>query len=151
MRFLFTFFLSLVIGYKTFSQTTEDSVKATVNNLFKAMRAADASGLRAVFHDKAILQTISRDKEGETSIVNESLEDFIASISSLKKDSADERTIFDVIKIDGPLAIVWTPYNFYYNGKFSHCGVNSFQLVRVNSRWKVQYLIDTRRRTGCNL
>jgi len=54
-----------------------------------------------------------------------------------------------VVKIDGPLAIVWTPYKFYFNGKFSHCGVNSFQLVRFNGVWKIQYLIDTRRRAGC--
>jgi hypothetical protein len=62
---------------------------------------------------------------------------------------ADERITFETIKIDGPLAVAWTPYKFYYEGKFSHCGVNSFQLVRLNGAWKIQYLIDTRRRTGC--
>lgn len=149
MRFIFILLLSLMTGHKAFPQSTEDSVKATVNNLFIAMRKADAGMLRSVFHDKAIMQTISRNKEGETSIANESIDDFAASISKLKKDSADERIVFETIKVDGPLAIVWTPYNFYYNGKFSHCGVNSFQLIRLNSGWKIQYLIDTRRRTGC--
>lgn len=149
MRFIFILLLSLMTGHKAFPQSTEDSVKATVNNLFIAMRKADAGMLRSVFHDKAIMQTISRNKEGETSIANESIDDFAASISKIKKDSADERIVFETIKVDGPLAIVWTPYNFYYNGKFSHCGVNSFQLIRLNSGWKIQYLIDTRRRTGC--
>ena len=81
----------------------------------------------------------------ETGVFSE-LADFVG---HLKKDSADERIQFETIKIDGPLAIVWTPYNFYHNGKFSHCGVNSFQLVRFDGIWKIQYLIDTRRRTGC--
>jgi len=63
--------------------------------------------------------------------------------------AADERISFETIKIDGPLAIAWTPYKFYYEGKFSHCGVNSFQLVRVDNQWRIQYLIDTRRRQGC--
>ena len=58
-------------------------------------------------------------------------------------------TVVEVVKIDGALASVWTPYKFYFNGKFSHCGVNSFQLVRMNNTWKVQYIIDTRRRVGC--
>jgi hypothetical protein len=48
------------------------------------------------------------------------------------------------------MAAVWTPYNFYYNGQFSHCGVNSFQVIRFKDGWKIQYIIDTRRRTGCN-
>ena len=28
-------------------------------------------------------------------------------------------------------------------------GVKKDQLVRINGRWKIQYLIDTRRRVGC--
>ncbi|HNA01067.1 MAG TPA: hypothetical protein PLN49_09415, partial [Ferruginibacter sp.] len=67
----------------------------------------------------------------------------------LPKDAADERITFDVVRVDGALAIAWTPYKFYFNGKFSHCGVNSFQLVRFNGEWKIQYLIDTRRKAGC--
>jgi hypothetical protein len=51
-----------------------------------------------------------------------------------------------VIRIDASLAIVWAPYEFYYKGKYSHKGVDSFQLVRVNGVWKIQYLIDTRRK-----
>ena len=62
---------------------------------------------------------------------SESVHEFADFVGKLKKDSADERISFETIKIDGPLAIVWTPYNFYHNGKFSHCGVNSFQLGAV--------------------
>lgn len=151
MRYIFTIFLSLIIATDALSQSTEDSVKAAVNNLFTAMRTTDVVLLKSVFHNNAIMQTITRNKDGESIVANESIDDFAASIGRLKKDSADERIIFETIKIDGPLAVVWTPYNFYYNGKFSHCGVNSFHLVRLNGSWKIQYLIDTRRRTGCNL
>jgi hypothetical protein len=35
------------------------------------------------------------------------------------------------------------PYQFYIGDKFSHCGVNSFQLVKLQGQWKIQYLIDT--------
>lgn len=45
--------------------------------------------------------------------------------------------------------MVWAPYQFYYKGKFSHCGADSFQLVRINGKWKIQYLVDTRRSQGC--
>jgi hypothetical protein len=131
------------------AQTAEDSVRAVINQLFDAMRSADHVKLKDAFADSAVLQTIGRTREGGTRIINDGVDKFVASVSKLPKDSADEQITFDAIKIDGPLASVWTPYKFYYAGKFSHCGVNSFQLVRINNRWKIQYLIDTRRRQGC--
>ncbi len=131
------------------AQTAEDSVKATINNLFAGMKNADAAAIKNSFADSAILQTIARTKEGTLFIRNESVAAFAQSISKLPKDAADEQISFETIKIDGPLAIAWTPYKFYFNGQFSHCGVNSFQLVRLNGQWKIQYLIDTRRKQGC--
>ena len=131
------------------AQSPEDSVKAVINSLFAGMKNGDAGQVKAVFSDSAILQTITRNKEGKMIVVTDKVDDFASLVGTLKKDSADERIVFDVIKIDGALAIAWTPYNFFYNGKFDHCGANSFQLVRFDGIWKIQYLIDTRRRKGC--
>ena len=145
------FFLFLLINFSQLvnAQSAEDSVKAVVNNLFSAMKNADAPLLKSVFADSAILQTITRNKDGKTVVQTDEVSGFVDFVSKQAKDAADERITYDVIRIDGPLAIVWTPYKFYFNGKFSHCGVNSFQLVRINGNWKIQYLIDTRRRNGC--
>ena len=140
---IFTYTLSIA------QSTPEDSVKATVNRLFEGMKNSDNSVIKDVFADSAILQTIGRNKEGQTIIRTDAVSGFADQIGKLPKGAADERITFETVRIDGPLAIVWTPYKFYYDGKFSHCGVNSFQLVRVNGKWKIQYLIDTRRRQGC--
>jgi hypothetical protein len=131
------------------AQTAEDSVKATINKLFDGMKNSDAALLRSAFADSAILQSIGRNKDGKTVIENDAVIDFADQISKLPKGAADERITYDVIKIDGPLAMLWAPYKFYYNGKFSHCGVDDFQLVRINGEWKIQYLVDTRRKAGC--
>jgi hypothetical protein len=149
MKCFLVLLTSLVFSIATRAQSTEDSVKTVVNNLFAAMRNADAALLRSAFSDSAVLQTITRNKDGKMLVATEKVNEFADFVSNLKKDSADERIQFETIKIDGPLAIVWTPYHFYHNGKFSHCGVNSFQLVRFDGIWKIQYLIDTRRRQGC--
>jgi hypothetical protein len=127
----------------------EDSVKMAVTNLFDGMKAGDGAKVKAAFADSAILQTIGKDKEGRTVIRNQQVAGFADFVGKQKAGAADERIVFESIRIDGPLAIVWTPYKFYYNGQFSHCGVNSFQLVRLNGEWKIQYLIDTRRKDGC--
>jgi len=141
-----TFIMLLAAGN---AQTAEDSVKTAVNKLFEGMKNSNAVLLRSAFSDSAILQTISRNKDGKTIIQNEGVSEFADFVSKQPKDAADERIIYDIIKIDGPLAIVWAPYKFYFKGAFSHCGINSFQLVKINGEWKIQYLIDTRKKSGC--
>ncbi len=150
MKNLFILALVFLISTTLLAQTAEDSVKAVVNQLFTGMKNADAGLFKNVFADSAIIQTISRTSEGKTIVKNQNLKDFADFISRQAKGDADERISFETIKIDGPLAIVWTPYKFYYKGEFSHCGVNSFHLVRFDRNWKIQYLIDTRRRQECD-
>ena len=94
------------------------------------------------------LQTII-DKNGKVEVKTESVADFERQVAKMEKNILDERIQFDAIRIDGALAIVWAPYQFYYKGKFSHCGIDSFQLIRINGKWKIQYLIDTRRKEDC--
>jgi len=147
-KLLFLFVFLFVVTNITQAQTAEDSVKAVINKMFAAMKNGDGKSLVDCFTDSAILQTVS-DKNGEISIVNEPLKDFADFVSTQPKDAADERITFDLVKTDGALAIAWTPYKFYYKTNFSHCGVDSYQLVRINGSWKIQYLIDTRRKAPC--
>ncbi len=143
--------LLLMMGSANYasSQTAVDSVKLTIGNLFSAMRETNARGVLNCFTDSAVMQTIVRDAKGETMVKNEKLSEFAMIVGSMPKGAADERITFDMVKVDGALATAWTPYKFYFNGQFSHCGVNSFQLVRINGLWKIQYIIDTRRKQGC--
>ena len=129
-----------------FAQNTDqNAVKETVERLFVGMKSADTTIIKSVFADAAILQTITKNNTVKT----DKVQDFVDSISKLSKNDADERIKFEAVHIDGSLASVFTPYEFYFKGKFSHCGANSFQLVKQNNIWKIQYLIDTRR-TNCN-
>lgn len=140
------FIVLLFLSSFCFAQKTEkDAVKESVEKLFTGMKNADTTMIKSVFADDAILQTITKNNTVKT----DKVEDFVNSISKLSKNDADEKIRFEAIHIDGDLASVFTPYEFYFKGKFSHCGANSFQLVKQNDVWKIQYLIDTRR-TNCN-
>jgi hypothetical protein len=140
-------FLTLL---KLQAQTAEDSVKMTINNFFEGMKNADTSLIKAALTEGVIFQTIARNKEGNLTVRNENVADFLKFISTQEKGRADERINFDMIKIDGALASVWTPYKFYLKDQFSHCGANSFQLVKTNGNWRINYIIDTRRKQGCD-
>jgi hypothetical protein len=137
-----------LIALNAKAQSAEDSVKAAINKLFAAMKNGDSKALLECFNDAAILQTIE-EKDGNVSVKTEAIKEFADFVGTQKQGDADERITFDMVKTDGALAIAWTPYRFYYKGVFSHCGADSYQLVRINGEWKIQYLIDTRRQTNC--
>lgn len=113
------------------------------------MKAADEQAVLSCFADNATMQSIVKDKEGKNAIKSDGVSGFAAFVGKQAKDAADERIVFETIKIDGELAFVWTPYQFFYNGKFSHCGVNVFGLIKVNGVWKIHSVIDTRRKDNC--
>ena len=139
-----------MLTYSAQAQSGEDSVKAVINSFFDGMRKSDTAMIRSTLAPGSILQSVAKNKEGKVSVRTENIDDFIASIAKPHTDVYDERIVFDTIKIDAELASAWTPYQFYVGEKFSHCGVNSFQLIKINGSWKIQYIIDTRRREGCN-
>jgi hypothetical protein len=127
----------------------EAAVKAVITSLFEGMREADSAKVRAAFAPAAIMQTIRINGQGNTEVVGEKPDGFIQSIGNQPKNALNEQITFGAFHSDGLLATVVTPYKFYFKGNFSHCGINSFQLVQFADGWKIQYIIDTRRKTGC--
>ncbi len=128
----------------------ETALKKVIKLFFKGLQNGDTITLKKAIDDRAILQTASFNKEGESEMRTDDFNKFIKSIASKKPtDVWEERLLSYSIQVDGNMANVWTPYEFYFNSKFSHCGVNSFQLFNDGEQWKIIYLIDTRRRLGC--
>jgi len=79
------------------------------------------------------------------------MDDFIKAIAERLEDQKWEERLLDYkVQIDGNLAHVWTPYEFWFNGAFSHCGANAFTLAKTDDGWKIVHLIDSRRRSSCN-
>lgn len=147
MKHILTLTGFLMAG-STFAQTPgETAVKATITRMFEGMSKADSTMLKPLFAPGARLQTV-QNKQGTVSVKEDPIAGFIASIGKAKAGALDERLSGMDIKIDGDLATAWTPYSFYYNGTQSHCGANAFTLVRMAGDWKIQNIIDTRRK--CN-
>lgn len=148
-KFFFCLILASLVGFSANAQSEEEAVKAVINSLFDGMRAKNADQIADAFSTDAIMQTIQNKPEG-TVIASNSVADFAKSIGSVPAETyLDERLTDFVIQVDANMATAWTPYQFYVNEKFSHCGVNSFQLVKMNGAWKIVYIIDTRRKEAC--
>jgi hypothetical protein len=48
-----------------------------------------------------------------------------------------ERYWSPTVLIRGGIAVVWAPYEFWIDGKTSHCGVDVFDFVKVGGEWRV--------------
>jgi hypothetical protein len=140
---VFTFFMS------AFSQTEEKAVEDVIRSLFEGMKTKNAEQVAAAFYQEGLMQTVQAKPEGST-VGSNSVADFVKRIATTPAETTlDERILNYQIKVDGTMASAWTPYRFYVNGNFSHCGVNSFQLVKMAEGWKIVYIIDTRRKEPC--
>ena len=122
----------------------EAEVRQVVTRLFDAMRKGDSAAARAVFHPRALLGS-ALVRNGTPEFRTDSLESFVRSIGSPHAEVWDERLGRVTISIDGPLAAVWADYEFWVGSRFSHCGVDAFQLARTGGEWRIVALTDTRR------
>ncbi|MRG45607.1 hypothetical protein GFS24_10800 [Chitinophaga sp. SYP-B3965] len=144
------FILLLICSYPVLAQSSEEvAVKSAIQQLFDGMKKGDSAMVKAVFAERAVLHTIQNKKDSTTTIGALTLAQFLVAVGTPHTDVWDERITFDKILIDGSLASVWTPYRFFLNDQFSHCGVNSFQLYKTGTGWKIIYLVDTRRKDKC--
>jgi hypothetical protein len=129
----------------------EQEVLAVVDRVMASMLSRDTAALRSLFDPQARLVT-ALVRQGQPVMLTETIDGWIRSLSSAP-DSLRliERTFDREVRIDGGLATVWTRYTFHVNDRFSHCGVDAFQLVRSGGRWIIVALADTRQREGCQM
>jgi len=148
----FIFYLCVLLTSVVFAQEDENAkVKATIDTFFEGFHKGDTILMKSVMMDKMLLQTTYKTKEGNNVLVSEESLKLMSAIANRPNDQKwDERLLTYNIQVDGIMAHVWTPYEFWFNDEFSHCGVNSFQLFNDNGHWKIIYLIDTRRQNRCN-
>ncbi|CAL2089283.1 Putative lumazine-binding protein [Tenacibaculum sp. 190524A02b] len=147
---LLVFIISLVMHAQSSSE--EKAIKNTISTFFEGLHKGDSTLVSSTLHNTIKIQTTFTNKKGKKILKTETRSKLLNTIASKKvTDTYFEKLLSYTIKIDGNLASVWTPYEFYYNGNFSHCGANSFQLYNNNGQWEIIYLVDMRRRNNCQV
>lgn len=141
--FLITF---LAIQNWSFSQTLEDTLKTNITTFFSAMQSNDTVLLKELLVENCELKSIVNvDGKQELDILP--YKKFIYAISKPVELPWDEKILNYTFLRDEMMATVWTDYEFIYDGKLSHSGVNQFTFLKdKNSKygWKILSIIDTR-------
>lgn len=134
----------LAISVSAFAQTTSDAkdALAVVNKMFAEMANHDPAAIADLWIKDSNLTAVIKRKDGKTSIVNFTGEKFSQNFAE-KKDEIKEDMYEQKTFVDGDVAMVWGRYVFFIDGKISHCGLNSFQLVKTDSVWKIANAAST--------
>ncbi|HMV83470.1 MAG TPA: MBL fold metallo-hydrolase [Blastocatellia bacterium] len=132
---------------KTSTEDDAKTVLAVVNQLFAAMRAKDAAAMQALFlAEGQFVATDRRNGHPARRVFNgESFAKLIVGTKGLLL----ERMYKPEVRVSGDLALVWGRYGFYVDERFSHCGLNSFQLMRTTEGWKIVHGASTIEMDAC--
>ncbi|WP_064966496.1 hypothetical protein [Tenacibaculum ovolyticum] len=147
---LIIFVLTTVVNAQTNNE--QIAVKKTIETFFDGLHKGDSTIVSSTLHTTIKIQTTLTNKDGKKKLITDSKKKLLIGIANKKVENTYlEKLLSWDIKINGNLASVWTPYEFYLNGKLSHCGANSFQLFNNNGKWEIIYLVDMRSRKNCNI
>ncbi|MDG2283306.1 MAG: hypothetical protein P8L45_09305 [Longimicrobiales bacterium] len=117
-------------------------VEATLQSLFDALETGDEDLLRSVT-DPSLVMHFSETRDGETSFGSSTLDGLASRITS-SETPLIERMWDPVVMVNGSLATIWTPYDFYVGETFSHCGVDAANLMSGPDGWRIVALSWTR-------
>lgn len=124
-----------------------DTVVATVQRVFDLMRARDTVGMRELFDSTAHFIGM---RDSATTTRSRTVSQFLASVISTPADRASDERMFDPeVRMDGPVAQLWTYYTFRSGTTFTHCGTDAVSLVRSGDAWKIVGFTWTVRTSRC--
>ena len=111
------------------------AVLETVQAFFDTMTAGDVEGARRILQPQGRFHAM-RMRDGKPDVRTFTNEEYFAQLQA-SKQKMRERMWSPDVRIRGLIATVWTPYDFWIDGKFSHCGIDAFDLIKTEQGWKL--------------
>jgi hypothetical protein len=128
------------------AQEEEAAVRQSIQFFFEGFAKGDTVIMSSVMDQHMTLQTVM-EKPGEpVKVYPESRQEFLKAIAGMSKEKIDERIISWDIHVDGAYASAWCKYQLFVDTVFYHWGIDNFQMIKENNRWKIMAITDTRRK-----
>ena len=112
-----------------------DAVLKALQVFFDTMTARDVDGAREILVPQGRFHVLDLSKP-ESEPRSFSNEEYFAQLQA-SKQTMRERIWNPEVRVHGPIATVWTPYDFWIDGKLNHCGVDAFDLIKTGEGWKI--------------
>ncbi|HYE89130.1 MAG TPA: nuclear transport factor 2 family protein [Vicinamibacterales bacterium] len=121
-----------------------EAVLKAVQMFFDTMTERNVDGARAVLQPQGRFHAV-RMRDGKPDVRAFANEEYLADLQASKQRMRER--IWDAdVRIRGAIATLWAPYDFWIDGKFSHCGIDAFDLIKTEEGWKIAggvYTVET--------
>ena len=134
-------------GADTAVSEEERAVLETVQLFFDAMANGDVDRTRDVMLAEGRFFSI-REEDGVQAVRSFTNQEYLEGLAD-RVENVLERMWEPTVRIHGGIATVWTPYDFYLDGEFHHCGIDAFDLLNDGTGWKIAGGVYTVEVSGC--
>ena len=131
--------LAVALSYSIISFSQSDdraAILETVQKFFDSIELRDRQLLESILVPNSLNISARELDDGEAQFNVMSYDEMVTALTRPGRN-AKERSWDETVLIQGNIAVVWTPYDFHVDGEFSHCGIDSFQLIKQDGQWLI--------------
>lgn len=124
-------------------------ILALLDKAFAAVASGNPDDWRPLLMEEARSLDFLIESDGTASPRERSYREYLATLTQGKHRLFERWLGEPTVLIRGPIAVVWGQYDFWIDGEFSHCGVDSANLAKFEGEWKIAHFMWTVERNGC--
>ena len=131
--------LAVALSYSIISFSQSDdraAILETVQKFFDSIEFRDRQLLESILVPNSLNISARELDDGEAQLNVMSYDEVVTALTRPGRN-AKERSWDETVLIQENIAVVWTPYDFHVDGVFSHCGIDSFQLIKQDGQWLI--------------
>ena len=113
----------------------EKEILLKVQQFFDALETQDTVLFKSILLMDGQTWAIS-EKENAAKYSMRQFSDFMKTLINPAR-IIEERMLSSEVKIHNRIAMAWVPYTLSISGKFSHCGVDIFTMLKTSEGWKI--------------
>jgi hypothetical protein len=112
------------------------AVLAALDHFVEAISANDLQAMRKMQTPEGMTYRARANKSGDMEIMPHPNAYWI---DPARNDGHDKRLRYwsPTVLIRGGIAVVWVSYEFWIDGKTTHCGVEAFDFLKMDGDWRV--------------
>jgi len=134
----------LCLGSPALAQDDSNAqILHSVDEFLRGLNEKDPAVIAAVSTEQGLLVS-HRLREGKEVVRFRTFGEDLATIN--QGDGTFREVYWDpTVLVRGNIAVVWAEYSFDFDGKRTHCGIDVFNLIKIDGAWKVtgiQYTVE---------
>lgn len=139
--------MATIAGPAAAQDDAVSEITATVDRFFVGLNTNNADAMAAEMTEDGFVRIVRYTDDGPQ-VYHRT---FKESNDSLRGETAKLNEVYwdPTIVVHRDIAIFWAPYSIDVDGTRLHCGIDSFDLVRIDGQWKIASLMYTAEPKGC--